>query len=113
MLLTRRFEFDASHQLSESFGKCRNLHGHRYTLEVTVQGEVKEGMVMDIAKLKKIANKYVVDKLDHRHINDFMELPTVENIGIWIWNQLKSKIDRLYEVKLYETPNNYVTYRGD
>ncbi len=81
--LTRKCEFSASHYYHNPeftddenrriFGKCANLngHGHNYTLEVTVKGEVdpKTGFVVDLKELKDILNREVIDAFDHRHLN--------------------------------------------
>ncbi len=132
--ITRRETFAAAHRLYKAglsdeenlkiFGKCShpNWHGHNYTLEVVVAGEVnpETGFVLDIKELKNIIHKHVIDKVDHKNLNldtDFLKdiIPTSENICIAIWNQLKDKIPagRLYSVKLYETENNYFEYRGE
>ncbi len=132
--LTRRETFAAAHRLFidglsdeenfDIFGKCSNpnWHGHNYTLEVVVAGEVnpKTGFVLDLKELKVIIHKYVISKVDHKNLNidtDFMKglIPTSENIVMAIWNQLVDKIPsgRLYSVKLYETENNYFEYRGE
>jgi len=70
--LTKIFHFDTGHALAGYDGKCRNVHGHSYTLEVTVMGEpitdpdhVKFGMVIDFGDLKEIVKKYVIDDYDH------------------------------------------------
>lgn len=131
--ITRRETFAAAHRLFKPelsdeenvkiFGKCSNpkWHGHNYTLEVVVAGEPdpSTGFVLDIKELKKIIHTNVIDKVDHKNINeetDFMKniIPTSENICIGIWNQLVDKIPNgnLYSVKLYETENNYFEYRG-
>ncbi|AFH49048.1 6-Pyruvoyl-tetrahydropterin synthase [Ignavibacterium album JCM 16511] len=132
--ITRRETFAAAHRLFipelsdeenlKIFGKCShpNWHGHNYTLEVVIAGEInpETGFVLDIKKLKEIIHKFVIDKVDHKNLNldtDFMKglIPTSENICIAIWNQLKDKIPsgKLYSVKLYETENNYFEYRGE
>ena len=132
--LTRRETFAAAHRLFKAglsdeenfkmFGKCSNpnWHGHNYTLEVTVIGEVdsETGFVMDIKKLKELMQEYVISKVDHKNLNvdaDFMKgvIPTSENITIAIWNQLADKITggKLFSVKLYETENNYFEYKGE
>jgi 6-pyruvoyltetrahydropterin/6-carboxytetrahydropterin synthase len=106
------------------FGKCSNpnWHGHNYTLEVTVAGEVNPdtGFVIDIKKLKEIMHEFVISKVDHKNLNidtEFMKgtIPTSENITIAIWNQLETKIPggKLFSVKLYETENNYFEYKGE
>ena len=131
--VTRREVFSASHKLhnpklseeenKKIFGKCNNDygHGHNYVLEVIVAGEVnpKTGYVIDLKELKRIIIENVISKVDHKHFNydvDFMKgiNPTSENIAIAIWNQLVDKIPsgKLYSVKLYETENNYIEYKG-
>ena len=132
--LTRRETFAAAHRLFRPelsdeenfklFGKCSNpnWHGHNYTLEVTVFGEVNSqtGFVMDIQKLKGIIHEFVISKVDHKNLNidtEFMKgiIPTSENISVAIWNQLADKITggKLYSVKLFETENNYFEYKGE
>lgn len=132
--LTRRETFSAAHRLFnpglsdednfKMFGKCSNpnWHGHNYTLEITVKGEVNNetGFVIDIKNLKNIVHDFVISKVDHKNLNidtEFMNgiIPTSENISIAIWNQLVNKIPggKLYSVKLYETENNYFEYKGE
>lgn len=72
MQITRRLEFDAGHRIPDHRGQCRNLHGHRYILEVTLTGNVIEaagqsnnGMVMDFSEIKAIAMQHVVNAWDH------------------------------------------------
>jgi 6-pyruvoyltetrahydropterin/6-carboxytetrahydropterin synthase len=132
--VTRREVFSASHRLTNPefteeenniiYDKCNYQygHGHNYILEVVVAGEVnpKTGYVIDLKKLKKIVREKVISKVDHRHFNfdvDFMVgiIPTVENIAIGIWKLLLNEINegKLFSVKLYETENNYVEYKGE
>jgi 6-pyruvoyltetrahydropterin/6-carboxytetrahydropterin synthase len=132
--VTRREVFSASHRLYNEkfsdeeneriFGKCNNPngHGHNYTLEVVVRGDVNPdtGYVIDLKELKKIIRENVIKKVDHKNLNldvDFLKdvIPSAENITIGIWNQLKSKITEgeLHSVKLYETENNYIEYKGE
>ncbi len=134
LYVTRRAVFSAAHRLynpafSEEendrvFDKCNNQHGHghNYTLEVVVAGEINPdtGYVIDLKKLKAIINEHIIKKVDHKHLNhdvDFLQgvIPTAENIAIGIWNELVDKIDegQLYSVKLYETENNYIEYKGE
>lgn len=133
ILVTRREIFSSSHRLynpkfsddenERVFGKCSNLngHGHNYILEVIVAGEIdsQTGYVIDLKVLKEIIREYVIKKVDHKNLNldvDFLKgkIPTAENIAIGIWNQLENKIPsgKLYSIKLYETENNYVEYKG-
>lgn len=134
VFLTRKSEFSASHYYHNPdftpeenrrvFGKCSNLngHGHNYTLEVTVKGDVdrKTGFVIDLKELKDILNREVLDALDHRHLNKEVpefahQIPTTENIAIAIWQRLqpKLKIAQLHRVRLYEMPDLFVDYYGE
>ena len=132
--VTRRAEFAASHyyhnprltaeENQRIFGKCANPHGHghNYTVEVTVSGEVDPatGMVMDLKELKKILEKEVLDLMDHRFLNKEVPpfsttIPTTENIAIEIWKLLASKLQvgKLHRIRLYETPDLFVDYFGE
>lgn len=115
--MTKSFTFDAAHKLINYDGKCENLHGHTYKLEVSLEGDPDEnGMIIDFTELKKVVEEKVIDVLDHSYINDVIEQSTSENIAVWIWNRLERAFERenarLYEIKLYETRDSYVTYRG-
>ena len=133
MYVTRKANFSAAHRLFnpalsekenlEVYDKCANPngHGHNYYLEVTVAGEPdpKTGYVIDLKKLKKVIEEYFINKVDHKHLNldvDFLKdvVPTAENIAIACWNQLEPRIKegKLYSVRLFESQNNYVEYKG-
>jgi 6-pyruvoyltetrahydropterin/6-carboxytetrahydropterin synthase len=132
--VTRRADFSASHfyhnpELTPEenlslFGKCNNPHGHghNYTLEVTVAGDLdpRTGMVMDLKELKKVIEAEVMEAMDHRFLNEEVPafrtlIPTPENIAIEVWKRLETKIaaGRLHRVRLYETPDLYVDYYGE
>ncbi len=134
LYITRREVFSSAHRLHNPkltdevnqnlFGKCNNPngHGHNYTLEVVVAGEIdsRTGYVVDLKELKTIIIDNVIKKVDHKHLNhdvDFLEgiNPTTENFAIKIWDQLVDKLPagKLYSVKLYETENNYIEYKGN
>ncbi len=134
VLLTRRADFSSAHfywneRLSPEenervFGKCsnRNGHGHNYTLEVTVAGEVdpETGFVVDLKLLKEILEREVVSVYDHRHLNyevpEFKTLmPTSENMAISIWRRLEGKIPRakLYRVRVYEMADLFADFYGE
>lgn len=111
MLIAKEFIFDSAHKLLRYKGKCANLHGHTYKLHVVLSGAVqKNGLVMDFTDIKKIVDKNVISVLDHQFINDIIKQPSAENIAIWIWNQL-AKYLPLYEIKLWESPGNFVIYQ--
>ena len=134
ILLTRKAEFSAAHyywndawsaaENERVFGKCsnRNGHGHNYTLEVTVKGEVdpRSGFVVDLKQLKEIMHREVLDAMDHRFLNkevpEFMtRIPTTENIAIAVWQRLKPKLQQaqLHRVRVYETPDLFVDFYGE
>jgi 6-pyruvoyltetrahydropterin/6-carboxytetrahydropterin synthase len=116
MKITKRFMFEAAHNLINYKGKCERLHGHGYELEITLEGDVKpSGMVIDFGDIKKIVTEKILDRLDHYYINDIISQPSAENIAIWIFNELKNSFDGavLVNVKLYEGPNSYVEYDGE
>lgn len=112
MLITKEFEFDAAHNLVNYQGRCENLHGHRWRLQVTVKAPVgKDGIAFDFVRLKEIVEEKVIKKLDHSYLNDLLSQPSTENIASWIWRRLESL--PLYEVKVWESPTSSVTYRGE
>ena len=127
----RREHFNAAHRLFnpewddtrnvEVFGKCAlpNYHGHNYELEVKVTGKInkKTGYVMDMKELSDIVRREVHSRFDHKNLNldteEFRELnPTAENIAIVIYDLLRAQIDEKHDlqVRLYETPRNFVEY---
>lgn len=133
LYITRREHFSSSHTLhnesisieenEELFGKCNSFHGHNYYLEITIKGEAdpKSGYVMDLKKLKEILHEKIINKVDHKFLND-VELfkginPTTENMAIVFWNELKEELKgakySLYAVKIYETEKNSVVYKGN
>jgi len=134
LYLTRKCEFSAAHyyhnpnwsdaENARVFGKCanRNGHGHNYTLEVTVRGDVdrQTGFVMDLKELKRVLEREVLDALDHRHLNvevpEFAHRnPTTENIAIAIWQRIAPKLNhaKLHRVRLYEMDDLFVDYYGE
>lgn len=131
--ITRQVHFNAAHRLhnptksqrwnEEKYGLCTNphWHGHNYVLEVTVRGrpDPETGYVLDLGELKRILQRAVVDKCDHRNLNtevDFLRgiIPSTENLVIAFWNAIEPHITagRLQRVRLYETPRNFADYYG-
>lgn len=107
MKLSREFKFDAAHKLLNYSGVCGRIHGHTYTLVVTIEGEPDEnGMIIDFFDMKRIVQEKVIEKLDHTYLNDFYEQPTVENMAADIFCDLQKEFKKtsaaLYSVKLYE-----------
>lgn len=114
IIVSKSFEFSAAHKLPNYDGKCKNLHGHTFSLEVAVAGEIDEktGMVIDFKNIKEIVNVEVIASLDHSFINDIIDNPTAENIIIWIWTRLSNKL-KLFHLKLYESPTSYCMLRSE
>ena len=131
--VTRRMRFNAAHRvhnpsLSDEenrrrFGACNhpNWHGHNYVLEIAVHGPVDPttGYVIDLAKLRDLVQREVIDAVDHRNMNldvPFMRdvNPTSENIVVQCWRVLEPLVSpgRLRRLRLWETENNYVEYEG-
>lgn len=132
--VSRSAHFNAAHRLYRAdwddeqnfnvFGKCSNpnFHGHNYELVVSVTGQIdpETGFVIDMKVLKDIIAREVEDRLDHKNLNvevpEFEGLnPTAENIAVVIYNRIRPHIDasKSVEVTLYETPRNFVTYKGN
>ncbi len=127
----RHEHFNAAHRLfnpqwddatnEKVFGKCAlpNYHGHNYELVVKVTGkpDKKTGYVMDLKALSDLIQKEVTSKFDHKNLNldteEFKELnPTAENIVVVIYKLLRLHIDKKFDlqIRLYETPRNFVEY---
>lgn len=130
----RKESFNAAHRLfnpawddeknTEVFGKCTlpNYHGHNYDLIVKVVGkpDKKTGYVMDMKILSDLVKQEIVERFDHKNLNmdtqEFKELnPTAENIAIVIYDLLRPHIDEKLDmqVRLYETPRNFVEYPAE
>ena len=131
--VSRKAHFNAAHRLYRKdwtleqnqsiFGLCNNpnFHGHNYELIVSVTGEInpETGYVIDIKELKDIIYNEVELPFDHKNLNldveEFKDLnPTAEHIVVVIWNKIRKKINSNHdlEVVLYETPRNFVSYKG-
>jgi 6-pyruvoyltetrahydropterin/6-carboxytetrahydropterin synthase len=131
--VSRKAHFNAAHRLYRKdwteeqnqtvFGLCNNpnFHGHNYEVIVSVTGKInpETGYVIDMKELKDIIYNEVEIPFDHKNLNldveEFQELnPTAENIVVVIWNKIRSKIasNLDLEVVLYETPRNFVSYKG-
>lgn len=138
--ITKEFRYEGAHALPGYDGKCCNIHGHSYTLFVTVKGEplcngegnpAKEGMAVDFKVLKGIVEENIINKFDHALVlrkgtplaadldaeypnvilTDFQ--PTSENLITWFAQILKEKLPAevgLFSLRLYETASSYVEW---
>lgn len=134
----KQFTFDMAHMLDGHDGKCQNLHGHTYILQVEVMGDLhqsgaKKGMVMDFADLKTIVKHHILDKMDHAFIYDTTSeresqvaellnklhsktygIPTrttAEEMTRHIFQVLKNDAQLPVSlIRLWETPSSYCEY---
>jgi 6-pyruvoyltetrahydropterin/6-carboxytetrahydropterin synthase len=111
MRVSREFRFEAAHRLVEYRGKCERLHGHSYTLVVTVEAPVgRDGLAFDFVRLREIVDERVVAVLDHRYLNEILPQPSAENIAAWCWERLADL--PLAGIRVHETPTTWVDYAG-
>lgn len=140
MKISKIFTFDASHMLDGHDGKCQNLHGHTYQLEVTVASILinegaKAGMVMDFADLKASVKQTILEPFDHAflyHGNNERESQiaallegwqmktlrlnqrtTAEHLAIEMYHRLQAVGVPVCRIKLWETPTSYAEYEGE
>ena len=113
--LRTQSHFDAAHKLVGYRGKCAQLHGHTWKVEVFVVGEKLNdiGILADF-KVLKARLKEITDRFDHSFLNDFKQIgnPTAENISRYIFENLKDlpKTVRLEKVRVWESPDSYAEY---
>ncbi len=122
----RRESFNAAHQLRDPnlsdeknqllFGKCANLHGHNYVLEVVVAGEIDPatGYVVDLKHLSEVVCRRIIEDVDHRNLNTDVpwlegRIPTAENLALAFWDRVRSEFPEgsLRSVRLWETDKNW------
>ena len=115
--------FSSAHQLRGYKGKCENLHGHNYRIEIYARGRELDniGLLVDFGELKEAADE-VVQYLDHRNINELppfdVELnPSAENLARYILERVSKRVGdervRVYKVRCFETPTSVATYQVD
>jgi 6-pyruvoyltetrahydropterin/6-carboxytetrahydropterin synthase len=126
VLVGRRESFNAAHQLWDPdlsddenrrrFGKCANLHGHNYVLEVVVAGEIDRatGYVLDLKLLSDVITRQVIRDVDHRNLNTDVSwlkgrVPTAENLAQACWDRLQPELPAglLRSVRVWETDKNW------
>jgi 6-pyruvoyltetrahydropterin/6-carboxytetrahydropterin synthase len=130
VLVGRRESFNAAHQLCDPglsedenrrrFGKCANLHGHNYVLEVTVAGGIDpaSGYVLDLKLLSDVMRRQVIRDVDHRNLNTDVPwlsgcIPTAENLAVTFWERLRPELPEglLRSVRVWETDKNWAEVR--
>ena len=147
MKIGKVIQWDMGHRVLNHRSVCKGLHGHRYKAEICIKGDLvekkdasEEGMVIDFADIKKTAQKFIQEELDHAfmvwekdiELLEFFKnskghkpvivpfTPTAENVAAYIFNELKNKfIDvfktglHLQSVKLWETPSSYALFESE
>lgn len=126
VLVSRRESFNAAHELrnpelSEAenrrlYGKCANLHGHNYVLEVVVAGSIDPttGYVLDLKRLSEVISKRIIEDVDHRNLNTDVAwldglVPTAENLALAFWERIQTELPEglLRTVRVWETEKNW------
>jgi 6-pyruvoyltetrahydropterin/6-carboxytetrahydropterin synthase len=126
VMVSRRETFNAAHQLRnpglsddenrDLFGKCVNLHGHNYVLDVVVAGKIDDasGYIMDLKRLSDIIKQQIIQHVDHRNLNTdvpWLEglIPTAENLAVTFWDRLQGELPEglLRSVRVSETDKNW------
>jgi len=147
MKIVKIIQWDMGHRVLNHRSVCKGIHGHRYKAEICLEGELivdsglsEEGMVIDFSDIKKIAQKFIQNKLDHGfmvwdqddELLDFFKhskghklvivpfTPTAENIAAYIFQKLKNEFSdkfktglHLHSIKLWETPSSYALYENN
>jgi 6-pyruvoyltetrahydropterin/6-carboxytetrahydropterin synthase len=126
VLVSRRESFNAAHQLHDPglsddenqrlFGKCANLHGHNYVLEVVVTGAIdpSSGYVFDLKQLSDVICRVIIEDVDHRNLNTDVPWleglnPTAENLVVAFWEKVRAELPEgsLRSLRLWETDKNW------
>ena len=125
--LIKKFQFSSSHRMfngdfskeenDQNFGKCQNIHGHNYFLEVHISGSVDhgKGYFVNLSEFSYDVYRLIIDVIDHQYINDVLpncknKPVTMEVIATWIWESLTSNLTRydFVKIRLWETSDNSV-----
>jgi 6-pyruvoyltetrahydropterin/6-carboxytetrahydropterin synthase len=131
VLVSRRESFNAAHELRNPeltdaenrrlYGKCANLHGHNYVLEVVVAGAVDPttGYVLDLKVLSDVISERIIQDVDHRNLNTdvpWLEglVPTAENLAVAFWGRISTELPEglLRTVRVWETEKNWAEVGG-
>jgi 6-pyruvoyltetrahydropterin/6-carboxytetrahydropterin synthase len=116
--LTKDFTFEAAQTLPNvpAGHKCRQMHGHSFKVEVTIEGEVDPhlGWIYDHSTISRAMDP-LLDRLDHSYLNEIegLENPTIELMAAWLWQKLAPSCPGLCEIVIHETPTARCIYRGE
>ena len=116
--LTKEFRFEAAHTLPSlpEGHKCRQMHGHSFKIEISIEGVVDEtiGWVYDHKHISA-AMAPLLEVLDHGYLNDIegLESPTIERMAGWFWKKLAPQLPGLAEIVIFETPTARCSFKGE
>jgi 6-pyruvoyltetrahydropterin/6-carboxytetrahydropterin synthase len=105
--IVQAFTFHAAHHLPWHEGRCVNVHGHTYRVEIRLDGSLDErGIIVDFDELIPVISSSVIDLLDHSDLNDRFESPTAEVIATWVFEEARRHYPDVREVRLWETADS-------
>jgi 6-pyruvoyltetrahydropterin/6-carboxytetrahydropterin synthase len=100
--------FDAAHFLPEHVGKCANMHGHTWRIELTIRSEtLQKGMVYDFLDIKAALKRVLPD---HTLLNDIIANPTAENLAQYLYTELKQQFPTITKVVIWESATSGASY---
>lgn len=114
--IAKEFTFDAAHQLPNTEGPCKRLHGHTYRVRVIARGRIhptdgnpEEGMLLDFTRIKEVFKRRIEQICDHQFLNETTPVArtTAELLAVWMLSELHEELPQVVAVRLYETPTSY------
>ena len=117
--ITKKLVFDSAHYITDHEYKCKNLHGGRYDIEITIKDRIDPmtGFVLDYSLIKRITKNLIINKFDHKTLNltcpELSWRSSTEFLCIVIWEILINYLPSLKKIKIYETETSYCEYKGN
>ena len=114
--ITKKLVFDSAHFITDHDGKCKNLHGGRYDIEITIKDRIDPttGFVIDYSLIKNITKNLIINKFDHKTLNltcpELSWRSSTEFLSIFIWEELIEYLPNLKKIKIYETETSHCEY---
>ena len=114
MTVFKKVQVHVAHMLP-GHQTCGSMHGHSLDIVVGIKGTMSlvSGMVIDFKSLKEILQKEIIDRFDHKCLNDMIPMPTAEFLAAYIYFKLNHRRLNVVMVRVHETDNNYVEFTGD
>ena len=117
--ITKKLVFDSAHYITDHDEKCKNLHGGRYDIEISIKDRIDPmtGFVVDYSLIKKVVKNLIIDKFDHKTLNltcpELSWRSSTEFLSIVIWEILIPYLPNLERIKIYETSSSYCEFKGN